>query len=39
MCFKKLIIKTGAVDGCDCEKPLKLIAEGKSDIEPPITRT
>ena len=36
---KNLIFKTGGVDGCDCEKTLKLIAEGKIDTEPLITHT
>ena len=36
---KNLTFKTGGVDGCDCEKTLKLIAEGKLDTEPLITHT
>ena len=36
---KNLTFKTGGVDGCDCEKTLKLIAEGKIDTEPLITHT
>jgi hypothetical protein len=31
---KNLTLKNGGVDGCDCEETLKLIAEGKLDIEP-----
>ena len=31
--------KTGAVDGCDCEETLRLIAEGKLNTEPLITHT
>ena len=34
-----LTFKTGGVDGCDCEKTLKLIAEGKLDTEPLFTHT
>lgn len=36
---KNLTFKTGGVDGCDCEKTLKLIAEGKIDTGPLITHT
>ena len=36
---KNLTFKTGGVDGCDCEKTLRLIAEGKIDTEPLITHT
>ena len=36
---KNLTFKTDGVDGCDCEETLKLIAEGKLDIEPLITHT
>lgn len=36
---KNLIFKTGGVDGCDCEKTLQLIAEGKLNTEPLITHT
>ena len=36
---KNLTFKTGGVDGCDCEKTLKLIAEGNLDTEPLITHT
>ena len=36
---KNLTLKTGGVDGCDCEETLKLIAEGKLDTEPLITHT
>ncbi len=36
---KNLTFKTGGVDGCDCEKTLRLIAEGKLDTEPLITHT
>lgn len=36
---KNLVFKTGGVDGCDCEKILKLIAEGKVDTTPLITHT
>ena len=36
---QNLTFKTGGVDGCDCEKTLKLIAEGKIDTEPLITHT
>ncbi|MBE6588457.1 MAG: alcohol dehydrogenase [Ruminococcaceae bacterium] len=36
---KNLIFKTGGVDGCDCEKTLALIAEGKLNTEPLITHT
>ena len=34
---KNLTLKTGCVDGCDCEDVLKLIAEGKIDTVPLIT--
>lgn len=34
---KNLIFKTGGVDGCDCEKILSLIKEGKIDTTPLIT--
>lgn len=34
---KNLIFKTGGVDGCDCDKTLRLIAEGKIDTTPLIT--
>lgn len=36
---KNLTFKTGGVDGCDCEKILKLIEAGKIDTEPLITHT
>ncbi len=36
---KNLIFKTGGVDGCDCEKTLQLIAQGKINTEPLITHT
>ena len=36
---KNLTFKTGGVDGCDCEKTLRLIAEGKIDTEPLVTHT
>ena len=36
---KNLTIKTGGVDGCDCEETLRLIAEGKLNTEPLITHT
>lgn len=36
---KNLIFKTGGVDGCDCDKILKLIAEGKLDTTALITHT
>ena len=36
---KNLTLKTGGVDGCDCEETLKLIAEGKINTEPLITHT
>lgn len=34
---KNLTIKTGGVDGCDCEEVLQLIAQGKIDTTPLIT--
>ena len=34
---KNLTFKTGGVDGCDCEKVLQLIEEGKIDTTPLIT--
>ena len=34
---KNLTLKTGGVDGCDCEEVLKLIEEGKIDTTPLIT--
>lgn len=34
---KNLTIKTGGVDGCDCEEILQLIAQGKIDTTPLIT--
>lgn len=34
---KNLIFKTGGVDGCDCDKTLQLIADGKIDTTPLIT--
>lgn len=36
---KNLIFKTGGVDGCDCDKILKLIAEGKLNTTALITHT
>lgn len=36
---KNLTFKTGGVDGCDCEKTLQLIAQGKINTEPLITHT
>ena len=36
---KNLTFKTGGVDGCDCERILQLIAEGKLNTEPLITHT
>lgn len=36
---KNLTFKTGGVDGCDCEKTLALIADGKINTEPLITHT
>jgi alcohol dehydrogenase len=36
---KNLTLKTGGVDGCDCEAILKLIEEGKIDTTPLITHT
>ena len=36
---KNLTFKTGGVDGCDCEKTLRLIANGKLNTEPLITHT
>ncbi len=36
---KNLIFKTGGVDGCNCEKTLQLIAQGKINTEPLITHT
>ena len=36
---KNLTFKTGGVDGCNCEKTLRLIAEGNLDTEPLITHT
>ena len=36
---KNLICKTGGVDGCGCEAILRLIADGKTDPTPLITRT
>lgn len=36
---KNLTFKTGGVDGCDCDKIMKLIAEGKIDTTPLITHT
>ena len=36
---KNLTFKTGGVDGCDREEPLRLIAEGKLNTEPLITHT
>ena len=36
---KNLTLKNGGVDGCDCKETLKLIVEGKLDIEPLITHT
>ena len=34
---KNLTLKTGGVDGCDCEKILRLIEQGKIDTTPLIT--
>lgn len=34
---KNLTLKTGGVDGCDCEEVLKLIEQGKIDTTPLIT--
>lgn len=34
---KNLTFKTGGVDGCDCDKIMRLIAEGKIDTTPLIT--
>ena len=34
---KNLTLKTGGVDGCDCEEVLQLIEEGKIDTTPLIT--
>ncbi len=34
---KNLTFRTGGVDGCDCEKILSLIANGKLDTAPLIT--
>ena len=34
---KNLTFKTGGVDGCDCEKILQLIKDGKIDTTPLIT--
>ena len=36
---KNLTFKTGGVDGCDCDRILSLIAEGKIDTTPLITHT
>ncbi len=36
---KNLTFKTGGVDGCDCDKTLKLIEQGKINTEPLITHT
>ncbi len=36
---KNLTFKTGGVDGCDCDKTLDLIEEGKLDTTPLITHT
>lgn len=36
---KNLTFKTGGVDGCDCDKILKLLSEGKIDTLPFITHT
>lgn len=36
---ENLTFKTGGVDGCDCEKTLQLIAQGKINTEPLITHT
>lgn len=36
---KNLTFKTGGVDGCNCDKTLSLIAEGKIDTVPLITHT
>lgn len=37
--MEKLDLQTGGVDGCDCEKTLQLIAQGKINTEPLITHT
>ena len=34
---KNLTFKTGGVDGCDCERILRLIEEGQIDTTPLIT--
>ena len=34
---KNLTLKTGGVDGCDCEELLRLIEEGRIDTTPLIT--
>ena len=34
---KNLTFKTGGVDGCDCEKILRLIEQGEIDTTPLIT--
>ncbi len=34
---KNLVIKTGGVDGCDCDEILRLISEDKIDTTPLIT--
>lgn len=36
---KNLIFKTGGVDGCNCDKTMSLIADGKIDTTPLITHT
>ena len=36
---KNLTFKTGGVDGCDCDKVMQLIADGKLDATPLITHT
>ncbi len=36
---KNLVFKTGGVDGCDCDRTLALIAQGKLDTTPLITHT
>ena len=36
---KNLTFKTGGVDGCDCDKILELISQGKIDAVPMITHT
>lgn len=36
---KNLTLKTGGVDGCDCEETLALIEQGKIDTTPLITHT